>query len=963
MASKLHRFLNGGWNKMSAADTRIYYEGAWHDPCAGPKTLWHYENGTWQKFPCGERVLFSAYPQDFSSIAFVGLLNSDGSVFSENGQTVLPLTTSEHGYGGERDIRAFAFSRDYSTVYGGRTPGLDIGGGNVHRDTFLEPNGGYDGPWVQWDWDPPYLDLPFYFEADVAGDGGFKWLLSDNNGPTATQILFRIFTATFENYRICLYTDSPGSGVNPDGWSLHAAGGISEGEICRIPGHVQEDRWHTVGCKILATGEVILTVDGVSASAGIEAFPGDTVRLVSAGTHGPSVAGPPVGGRNGWGGGWYYIGRMKVGSTDGGNEHLDYSYYNAGYPWQYPFDTGQSFAHYPNMEYSPDTSTKKPYTITIQNGDSSDPDLTDYLSWSYPSFFTLAAIYNDPLSTPGEEIWVLDQSGKRDVTLMDDNRAAWPAGSDRIIKVPAYPSDFSRVKWDAMRWQVSDNHGIDNALIFQREPAETNGALNIFNSVPLSLYRVSIAPSTLGDLILIDSAFDYPQQMNGGPRYQRPDGGFTPSGDRIWILRDATTSGATLLYCARDGSGKASVTIPNIDSTHSTLNIGRVDFDPDDETIFFYTGTNSIGTVYHGIWKGNLNGDPFVLVYEIPGAGLHPPDRPYSTTPIVETFTYSDGDFGDRNTGRWQNLVIPEAQIISNQLATMLAAGLATGNVPIIGIDTSTGPFVQSEAYATFYYTVGAQVSYATLAACAQIANPAVGGDTIRDGYVVWWTPGGQIIVWRWSGGVQTLLGSSSVVGWASGTTLGIRVTQQTGYKRIDMFKNGTLVQSRFDFGSSLGAGYIGVGMKDNRSSIQPDSGLRADNFGGGEYIPTPLGDPHTVNNIVKISPDKTRLAFLLNNDSTGNVNVCSMLKDGSDFRNHTNDVYPGSADGLFEFGWSPDGSEIGFWTFSNAYPDQQGFGAVKIADDTQREILAPGAMFQSWEINDFQWFHGWQGE
>lgn len=92
MPSKLHRFLQGGWNAMSKADTRIYYEGAWHDPCSGPRTLWHYQDGAWHKFPCeGAKILYSLYyynatfdegpfpgeQQDYTHIAWSDETNKD----------------------------------------------------------------------------------------------------------------------------------------------------------------------------------------------------------------------------------------------------------------------------------------------------------------------------------------------------------------------------------------------------------------------------------------------------------------------------------------------------------------------------------------------------------------------------------------------------------------------------------------------------------------------------------------------------------------------------------------------------------------------------------------------------------------------------------------------------------------------------------------------------------------------
>src|ERR1041385_2265035 len=120
-SSKLHRFYKGGWNAMSAKDTAVYYDGAWHDPCSGTKTLWHYKDGAWHKFPCGELIYFNAYPNDWEAAERIQAVDVSGAILTHIPEGVNSQRNGDLYDGGYHSEPSFPSTVEFGRIDGTQT--------------------------------------------------------------------------------------------------------------------------------------------------------------------------------------------------------------------------------------------------------------------------------------------------------------------------------------------------------------------------------------------------------------------------------------------------------------------------------------------------------------------------------------------------------------------------------------------------------------------------------------------------------------------------------------------------------------------------------------------------------------------------------------------------------------------------------------------------------------------------
>lgn len=561
-----YRYQGGAWQPLAVSEGRLFYDGAWHSPCDGPKTLWHYVNGAWVEYNCGPPlnfIYFFGYPDVNENSQRVQAIKPDGStIVGSNKVTAFTISTQDSQ--SARDFNWILVSRDYVHVYAKRNLGTSIGVSfTFTRDVFTYFNPHSSSPiGITFDLTNQGNNVapaaPLYVEFEIASDGGFNGLMY---GSTSTLISTApIVTITYDDLstnQLGLY-DSNGDG-HPDG--------IVDLEFPSAPlglgANIDETSWHKIYWKIPDGGQQSeMGFDSV-----INYHPG-----VHSGASGKKIKSITVGVQydNSYGGGYWYMGRVRIGTAYQDGSVATYAAHNDGYPW--PNYGTTPVLQQPQSSDSPDLSQHRQYFISLQHsGTTPDPDIT----WSYPSF-SVANQFPPSGGAPAQEIWELDTTvGDFDPTLT--NHPTYP--NKRIYRInhgnyATYPN-----AWINLRPQIT-GHGLDATVSY------------LENSTPVvSLYRIDIATDTR---TLLKSGFDY----SGGDQTSGFNAQFSPSGNKISWFKGA--AGQFIGFCNRDGSGyfeRSMVT------WGPPANFEGLAFDPTNENEYYYTGyfpPNQYCAIYKG---------------------------------------------------------------------------------------------------------------------------------------------------------------------------------------------------------------------------------------------------------------------------------------------------------------------------------------------------------------------------
>jgi hypothetical protein len=605
--SQLQRYRSGGWGAMSDAGSWVYYGGAWHNPCSGPKTLYHYEGGSWQEFPCPPAAIpdiqIGAFPSVNSFNQAVAGLKSDGSAVTLAGDKLRYFTVSVDTNQNIRDFSYFFPSWDYSTMYGYRTNGgaspttisdtrfLQMEGGNaagVYIEFDLTRGGTISGPLA-----------PLWFEFEIASDDNYPGLMYGASGPILTAPIVEVHYSDGTINKLCL--QSTYLGGNPDHWYDQLLNFSFPSGLGGIWSNHTHDLWNDIVWKIPASGQ-----------AGELVYNGGHHASPVIGTVGARVNKIRIGivYDNTYYGGRVNFGAMTLGTAYAAYDILSYACHWDGLPWQTL--TGGGFAEYPNKTQSPDQTTHKNYDINVVAG--SFPSGVMYESG--PDFMSLAQ--NSGITSGGqtvERVDILDTTGLSDSTLSDFHFMP-PFGNSAQIVLNRYAYAITATvgaqTWTHMRMQYTAA-----GLKCVREHLEDPDTATPFASA-VTLHLIN--PSTGALVNGLRFATDYPNYgSSGNLRYAYFYAGFTPSGNKVWWFRIGSSSPAIpfnmeLATINLDGTGYAMAVIG-----HNSNGSDWMAFDPLNEAHFFYSGTD--GVAAGGVVKGFTDGvTSTIMLYDIAGS-------------------------------------------------------------------------------------------------------------------------------------------------------------------------------------------------------------------------------------------------------------------------------------------------------------------------------------------------------
>ena len=486
------RYQGGSWDV--GEDINIFYDGAWQNPCAGPKTIWHYINGAWVEFDCGaspNRIYMNGSPIGEWNNSII-MMNPDGSLFP-TGNKVTRLTSAPLSGESLRDMTQIAITRDYANIYTIRSARH----ANTNAIKFFQGASIEISPNAA-------LTLPIWVEFELAFDG-FNQLSSHYSDLSGDEL--EVLNVQYDNSSIdhIGIVDLGATGAY-NGWKgNHAAIAGST-----ISGNIDDTQWHTVRYKITDfSGQCQLTIDGTPVLLpSVGGGGGQKLAKVIIGlmcqTHTVFTGG--------------YVGRIMIGTTVGGSDIMHYEPKNDGYLWQDQTDVSPGYNDYPD-----ERTPNKGYSINLVNSNDIDFGNPNYADPTTPSGIDIDTFF---------EVWKLRQDG---IDSTSSDTSGFP--SDRLLKVPTTGARPQYVEYDS-HVSVTDN-GLELSL--NREEV-TDGT-----GFPVSLYRYDFATSSF---VFLKSGLDFSSAQG---RYAGFGANFSPSGNKVGWFKAVPPYAPGVIN--RDGTG------------------------------------------------------------------------------------------------------------------------------------------------------------------------------------------------------------------------------------------------------------------------------------------------------------------------------------------------------------------------------------------------------------------------